>query len=1020
MKSKFTWIMTLALAFFIQFSFAQEKTITGTLTSKADGMAIPGVNVIVQGTTRGVQTDFNGNYSIKAANGEKLVFSYLGFKSQVVVVGNSSTVSIQLLDDETSLEAVVVQGYNVTKTRKTSNVASQTISAATIEARPNASFIQTLQGQVAGLNITTGTGQPGGNSQVIIRGVGSINGAVEPLYVIDGVPLASDNFRSLNPDDIESVSVLKDAGATAIYGNRGANGVIIVKTKRGGFDTALTTRFTSTTSFTSLQETSYDMMNAQEYLTLERSRGVGRGAFGGVDANGVVRPLNDQEIAGARNTNWLDYFFRTGVAQNQVLSFSQGGKNLSSFTSLGFMEQEGILQNTDLKRFNFRSNISGKSSDGKFNYSSNVTINFSRRNEATSLGTGGINQNFVLGANSSVPYISPDDYSTSAQLFADYNADGTLRLTPLMLVDKLKTFSNRIDELKGIGALEGSYKITKDLTFGSNIGIDYTQSNSTVWQSPTAFNSLIFQASNGYVGQQSQAFSRVFTANANTRLNYSKTFADKHSLDLGVYTEYYKAHNEGFNYRQNGLDPKVTTPGNGAGYLLDGAANDFFVPRVGAFKVSTGLFSYFGSADYDYDSRFGLGATFRRDASSRFATTNRWATYYSVSGRWNIDREKFMEGSAFEMLKLRASYGTNGNQDIVNSLFGALNRSRELFGAGPGYQNAPSLFLSQLGVPDLRWETVTQGNIGIDYEVFKGRLRGSFDVYRKTTTDLFQPVPLSGVNGTSSLDANFGEMFNQGVEMLVNVDIIRNPDGFNLSATFNGSANRNRVTDVANVEGFIDNTLTKVAENHVLNEYFLIRYAGVNPANGNLLFLDKEGNPTETPDQLNDRVFTGKAFIPTFQGGFGFNADYKGFFLTTQFTFVADIYRFDYDLSGVQEPETIGIFNKSTDLLRAWTTENRVTDIPSLDATNLALDGNSDRYLRDASYLRLRFISLGYNVPKRFLESTFFKSVRGFVQAENLVTFSKWRGWDAESPRGNDQYQYPTPKIVSVGLTVEF
>jgi TonB-linked SusC/RagA family outer membrane protein len=1018
MKSKFTWILTLALAFFIQFSFAQEKTVTGTVTSKTDAMAIPGVTILVQGTTRGVQTDFNGNYSIKATAGEKLVFSYIGFKSQVVTVGGTSAVSIQLVDDDaTTLDAVVVQGYNVTKTRRTSNVASQTISAATIEARPNASFIQTLQGQVAGLNITTGTGQPGGNSTVIIRGVGSINGAVEPLYVIDGVPLASDNFRSLNPDDIESVSVLKDAGATAIYGNRGANGVIIVKTKRGGFDTGLTTKFTSTTSFTTLQETNYNMMNAQQYLTLERSRGVGRGGNG---VDGVSGPLTDAEIAGAKNTNWLDYFFRTGVAQNQVLSFSQGGKNLSSFTSIGYMKQEGILQNTDLQRFNFRSNVSGKSNDGKFNYATNFTINFSRRNEATNLGTGAINQNYVLGANSSVPYLSPNDYSTSAQLFADYNADGTLRLTPLMLVDKLKTFSNRIDELKGIASLEGSYKIAKDLTFGSNLGIDYTQSNSTVWQSPSAFNSLIFEASNGYVGFQSQAFSRTFTANLNTRLNYSKTFAEKHSLDLGVYTEYYKAHFDSFNYRQNGLDPKVSTPGNGAGYLLDGTANDFFVPRVGAAKLTTGLFSYFGSADYDYDSRFGFGATFRRDASSRFASSNRWGTFYSLSGRWNIDREKFMQGSVFEMLKLRGSYGTNGNQDITNSLFGALNTTRELFASTPGYQNAQSLVLSQLAVSDLRWETVTQANIGIDYELFKGRLRGTFDVYRKTTTDLFQGIQLSGINGTSGLDANFGNMKNEGVEALVNVDIIRNPDGFNLSATFNGSFNKNRVTDVSNDSGLIDNTLTVVAEGRVLNEFYLIRYAGVNPANGNLLFLDKDGNPTETPDQVTDRVLTGKASIPTYQGGFGLSADYKGFFLTSQFTFVADIYRFDYDLLGVQQTEDIGIFNKSTDLLRAWTPDNRITDIPSLSATNFSQDANSDRYIRDASYVRLRFVSVGYSVPKKFLDNMFLKSVRAFVQAENLVTFSKWRGWDAESPRGNDQYQYPTPKIVSVGLTVEF
>lgn len=1016
MKSKFTWILTLALAFFIQFSFAQEKTITGKVVSKTDAMAIPGVNVLVQGTTRGVQTDFNGSYSIKAATGEKLVFSYLGFKSQTVTVGASTTVSIQLEDDDAQmLDAVVVQGYDVTKTRKTSNVSSQTVSAATIEARPNASFIQTLQGQVAGLNITTGTGQPGGNSTVIIRGVGSINGKVEPLYVIDGIPLNSDNFRSLNPDDIESVSVLKDAGATAIYGNRGANGVILVRTKKGGFDSGLKIKFNSTTSFTSLQDNKYNMMNAQQLLTLERTYGQGRGAVGGA-AGG---PMTDAEIAASPSTDWTDFFFRTGISQNQTLSLSSGSKNLSSFTSFGFLDQEGILKNTDLKRFNFRSNLSGKSDDDRFNYSTNVSINFSRRNEATSLGTGGINQNFVLGANNAAPYISPSDYTDSLTLQSDYANDGTLLLTPLMLIDKMKTFSNRIDELKALASFDGSYKLTKNLTFGSNLGIDYTQQNSQVYQAPTAFNSLLFLDQNGYLGFQSELFQQDIAISTTTRLNYNKTFADKHTINVAAYTEYFKANFKSISYRQNGLDGKVSGPGYGGGYILDNPDNDFFVPTVGSSKASTGLFSYFATADYDFDSKYGVEATVRRDASSRFALSNRWGTFFSVAGRWNIDRESFMEGSVFDALKLRASYGTNGNNDIINSTYGALNRTRELYAIGAGYQGNPSTVIAQLAAPDLKWETVTQTNIGVDYELFNSRLRGTFDVYRKRTTDLFLDVPISYINATPVLTSNFGTMTNEGVEALVTYDILKSNSGLNISATFNGAFNENRVNTVSNESGLIDNGLTATAEDHVLNEFYLIRYAGVNPANGNLLFLDKDGNPTETPD-TTDRVFTGKASQPVWQGGFGLNADYKGFFLSSQFSYVADIYRLDYDLSGTRDRENIGIFNVSNDILRAWTPDNRITDQPSLNATNLSFDAQSDRNLKDASYIRMRYVSFGYDVPKKMLENTFLKSVKGFIQAENLVTWSKWKGWDAESPRENDQYQYPTPKIISVGLTVEF
>ena len=344
MKSKFTWILTLCLAFFIQFSFAQEKTVSGTVTSKYDNMTLPGVNVVVQGTTRGVQTDFSGTFAIKASVGDRLVFSIVGSKTVVVTVGAQNKINVVLEDDTTMLESVIVEGYNVTKTKAKSNVASVTVSAKTIEGRPNASFIQTLQAQVAGLNVTSGTGQPGGNSQIIIRGTGSVNGKVEPLFVIDGIPLNSDNFRSINPDDIESVSVLKDAGATSIYGNRGANGVIIVKTKKGEFDSPLSIKYSSTTGFSTLQNTKYNLMNAQQLLTLERSFGRGRGFTNGPNGG----PMTDAQIAATPSTDWNDYFFRSGVTQNHVLSLASGGKNTTSFTSIGYFDQQGILKGSDL------------------------------------------------------------------------------------------------------------------------------------------------------------------------------------------------------------------------------------------------------------------------------------------------------------------------------------------------------------------------------------------------------------------------------------------------------------------------------------------------------------------------------------------------------------------------------------------------------------------------------------------------------------------------------------------------
>lgn len=1026
MKSKFTWIFTLLLAFFIQFSFAQEKTITGVVTD-SQGMPIPGANVVIEGTKQGVQTDFDGKYAITASQGQKLVISFVGMATQTVTVGASSTISVKLLDDSKILDDLIIDQYRTT-TRATNNNAVSTVTSKTIEGRPNANFIQTLQGQVPGLNISTGSGQPGANSTVILRGLGSINGNVEPLYIIDGVPLNTDNFRSINPNDIESIQVLKDAGATSIYGNRGANGVIVVKTKRGGYDSPLNIKYTGTTSFTTLQSDKYRKMNSHQLLGLERTVGRGYGSYGG--ANGA---MTDDEIAAyGYDTNWKDEFFRTGSAQNHVLSLSSGSKNLSSFTSIGYYDMEGTLRNTDLKRFNFRNNLNGKSADDRFNYSTSLTINFSRSHSAASIGTGTVNYNPVFGAMNGAPYLSPAMYTNGLDLFNWWDAgvqpegnnikgDGTLLLSPLMLVDRLKNGGIRTDELKMIANAQASYRILDDLTFGTTVGLDYTDNVGLDYERYGAFNSWAFGRDGQFNGFQSESFVRQFNFNLNTSLNYRKVFAEKHTLDASLFTEYYKAHTKAFSASQDGLDPKVFEPGNGAGYTpFDPANPTYYVPTIGSSKGEAGLFSYFGSFDYDYDQRFGLSATVRRDASYRFNDTNKWGTFWSVAGRWNIDKESFMQGSSFNMLKLRASYGTTGNQNIEGqSIFAAPNYSRTLFGSGRGYLNQTAYVVTQIANPDLKWETVEQANIGIDFEVWNSRLRGQLEFYQRDTKDLYQSTPISAINGTYLLSSNNGDMRNKGVEALIGYDVIRNND-LTVSVSVNGSYNKNEMLSIPSSEGITDYGLQAAVVGGSAFQYYLVKYAGVNPTNGNLLFYTKDGQLTENPDREADRVLTGKSAIPTYQGGVNLDVNYKGFFLTTQFNFVADIWRLDTDLDNLQDPSDIGLFNKSTDLYRAWTVDNRNTDIPSLTMTNKAADANSDRYLKDASYFRLRFAQLGYDVNKQMLEKTPFTGIRAFVQGENLLTWSKWRGWDAESSRGRDANNYPTARIFSVGLELQF
>jgi len=1015
MRSKLTWMLTPLLVLCMSLSYGQGKTISGNVTDQ-NGLPLPGVSIVVVGTTNGTQTDFDGNYSITASTGQVLRFSYLGQRTVNRTVGSSNTIDVQMADDAEALEEVVVQGYR-TSTKEKSSIASVTISAETIQNRPNASFVSTLSGQVAGLNIFAASGQPGANTNVNLRGITSVNGNTEPLFIIDGAPVDQDNFRSLNPNEIASISVLKDAGATAIYGNRGANGVIIIKTKQGGYNTAFKINYTGIMSFSSLQDNDYSLMDSQQQLTLENERGLGLGAT-----------LTEAQIADFGTTDWANFFFDTGLTQNHTLTLSGGGENMSSFVSLGYFDQEGILQGSSLKRFNIRTNVTGKTSNDRLNYGLNLSVNYSESGEPNSVGSGAINRNYILGAYQSVPYISPDEYTDGAGLLSPL----LFRNTPLFLIDRLRTFTRTEDELKMIGSLNASYKLTDNLTANVVLSGDFQDEVLLRAEGPESFNALLFGgAANPTSGFQEQDYRRQFSFNQVTSLNYNKSFG-KHTFDLGVYTEYFKAHYQLIEFFANGLNPSTFFPGDGSSFVADNNNDDLFVDGINAELLNAGLFSYFGQLDYDFDARYGITGTVRRDASFRFADSNKWATFWSVAGRWNIHNEAFMENSVFDVLKLRGSYGTAGNQNIALTgaapgvLFDAADLTRDLFVTRAGYGSANSLALNQIGNNTLKWETVTSSNIGIDFELFNRRLRGSVDGYIRTTTDLFQNTPVSAITSLNNLRANIGELENKGVDLTINYDVLRGGvDGFNLGVSLVGNFNESKVidvpTDTGEVISQVDPTILK--EGSILGEYYVYRYAGVNPANGNLLFLDADGNVTENPNVDTDRVGLNKNIFPDYNGSFGLNMDYKGFFLTTQWNYTIGSDRFDFDLAGFENPDNIGQFRSSTDLLRAWTPDNRITDIPSYDASNRALGGGSDRYLRSADYLRLRFTSFGYTFPEKFLEGTGFSSLRIFANAENLFTFTEWKGFDPETVNVTNVDQsrlYPTPKTLSVGFEFGF
>jgi TonB-linked SusC/RagA family outer membrane protein len=1022
MKLKLTWLMTLFMAFVMQLSFAQEKTVTGTVTSAGDGLPLPGVSVIVKGTSRGVQSDFDGNYAIKTSTGETLVFSYLGMQSAEKLVGASSRLDVQLKEDAESLQEVVIEAYSTSAiSKEKSSSAITTLTSESVDARPNASVVTALQGQVSGLNIGTGSGQPGANSTIILRGVGSINGNIEPLFLVDGVPVDEDNFRSINNADIASISVLKDASASSLYGSRGANGAIVITTKRGKFGSDLTVNYRSQFGYSVLPDAGFQVMNSRQKLEFDRLNGEGLG-------NG----LSDAEIsaiANNTNTDWSDVFFRKGKTINHTVTLSSGAENSNTYTSFGYLEQDGVTLRSNLKRFTFRNNYSAKSKSDKFHFGTNFTANFSTSNFIQNEGSGSLANPFLVPYTAK-PYLSPFNPDGS-QNFVGTGLDGFDNL-PFVSLNNTTLNRNDDEEIKIIASVNADIEVVKNVTAGIRFGVDFTQINSYNIQSPESIygSTNVASGSAEFQGLQFEDWQRDVRFNNLISLNYNTTFSDLHTFDLSLFTEYSKSHLNSHFLQQNGLNPKLA--GFGTAFIPGGNFEDLnddgiaetdgsefpYIPIIGVSEANVGLFSYFGVLKYDFDERYGFQGSVRRDASSRFATSNRWATFYSVAGRWNIHNESFMDGSVFNSLKLRASYGTSGNDRINGTYYGTRFNTYNLYAQGAGYNGTVSYVPSVIANEDLKWETSTQLNVGLDFGLWGNKLSGTVDVYKKDTDDLFQNKPVSALNGTNALPANIGSLTNEGVELALNWRAITN-ENFRLSFFANGSYNKNEVTKLPNGDNVDNGGRTILSEGLPIGSFFAVRWAGVNPANGQPLYLDVDGNLTETYTEDN-RVFIDKAIYPTYQGGFGFNSSYKGFSFDTQFSFVADIYRNNGSLGVIEDPGLSSITNSSVSLLNAWQQPGDITDIPSMSTTSVR-NLSTDRYIEDASFLRLRNVSFGYNFDDQLPENSFISSLKVYIQGENLLTWSKWRGWDPESNyRAGDFFDYPTVKIVTLGLDIKF
>lgn len=998
--------------------FAQNQTVTGTVT-EANG-PLPGATILIKGTNSGTQTDFDGKYSIEASSNDVLVISYVGYLKQEVPVGLKSQINVKLVQDN-ALEEVVITGYsNFTKDKQTSSIS--VVAPEEIEQVPIASIDQVLQGRVAGLNVSTGSGQPGQSATITIRGINSFNGDTEPLFVIDGVFVDQDNFRSLNANDIANITVLKDASASALYGSRGAGGVVVITTKRGSFNQPLEVSYRTQYGVSVSPTAGFDVLNSQELLEYQRRLGVGTGSG-----------LSDDAIAELAqvDTDWRNLLFSNGSTNSHEINISKGSESSRSYTSLGYFEQEGITLGSALQRFTFRTNNDIRSD--KFTFSTSFTANFSQSDFIVDRNRGG-----NTGGQLDNPFIVP---FIGLPFFDAFNPDGSLNTigtvesnalnpdgsfndpngflnTPFLALNTARFNTDNEEELRLIGNINASYEILKNVTIGSTFGADFRSQNNTAIISPNSIRGLITPTADADVkGSRTEADVRDLRVNFNTKLNYANTFNDVHRLDVSLFTEYNKRHFRSFGFTGFGLNPLLENSIDGLtnGTVVEienGAEARPFIPNFFGAQNDRGLLSFFGVLNYGYDGKYEFQASARRDGSSFFPDDFEFGTFGAVSARWNIDKEDFIDTSGFiQQLALKGSYGTVGNQELFIP-FGQF----DLFSSGIGFNSTPALFPAQLGNDRLKWEETTQINVGVEFALFKnGALSGTVDVYQNTTEDGLLFRPLSLTSGFGTIPDNIGSLRNSGVDVELALSLVNNPSSdFYASIFVNANYNKNEVLELFDGEERVGN----LGVGQAIGEFRLVRYAGVNPSNGEPLYFNADG---ELTNQFNgdDAVFLGKGTQPLYTGGFGGDISYKGFSMNMLWSFAAEQYRTNGSLAVIEDPSLAGFANQSTTVLNAWQQPGDITDIPDPLLGGFRFQAG-DRYLENSSFLRLRNVVLAYTLDGTKAKKQVFRNARFYVQAQNLVTFTEWRGFDPETNTGSAFFDFPTPRTFTVGLDLNF
>lgn len=967
--------------------YAQTRKITGIVTGP-DGLPLEGVTVMVKESNIVSTTQPNGDFVIEVPETAKtLVFSYAGMESQDVALSGNTHVEIQLKSTG-QLSDVVVIGYGTQKRSDlTGSIAS--LSSKAYKDQPVVNVSSALQGRVAGVAVTNNSGAPGGAVKIRIRGANSVNASNDPLYVVDGVALTSTGLADVNVNDIASMEILKDASATAVYGSRGANGVVLITTKAGASGAAKID-YNGFVSFNSPMKT-YDLMDPVTYAKVAN-------LTAGVDV------FADPNSFAGKGTDWQKMIFANSTTQSHQLSASGGTENARYYVSGFYIDQEGLLVNSNQKRFGIRSNL-----DFKLSKRLTVGVNvYAARINSHNNGDIGSKGNPVTSALTWAP--TEEIYDAPGQ----YNRLG---ISPIWSNPYMVIRERVGDHFSNVGIFNGKlkYDITDWLTLNVNAGLDLTMSKNAFLN-----NEWIAPGNNA----SGQGYSENYTFQNSNVLTFHKTF-DKHDLTATAMAEVLSSRSSSFNASGAGLSSLVN------GYYNLGLNTS---QGISSGYGEGGMASYMGRVAYGYDDRYLVTATVRRDGSSKFQGDNKWSTFPSFSVGWKLSNEKFLEDlEVISNLKLRAGWGRVGNQAISPfATQGLMTQTTYSFGTPtlrPGYT------LGNPATPDVKWEVSGQTNIGLDVGFFNGRLNISADYYNKNTSDLLLLTRIRNYDGGGSYLKNLGKVNNKGWELMIDATPVRTKNfDWNVAASF--SVNHNKVVDLGGDSlleraviggGLIGNSIQVVKIGQPLGSFYLIPWEGVHQVDkgtfkaGDAQYRDVDGNGTIG---FEDRVISGTA-MPKVQWGLNNTLTYKNFELNIFLQGAHGNKIFNATYASTAIPTSDVKFINLAAAANYWTPENTSSTFANPASTNKSWV-ESTQFLQDGGFVRLKNLSLSYQFDKSLLK---LASAKLYVSAQNIATITKYKGFDPEATStssssdtdaGIDLGAYPSPKTITVGLQLRF